>query len=101
MAVEIIEELRQPNLKLQFDIFHRQSLHGDVYDGLERLLPVIGHIQVASVPDRHELDSGELADSRLFDFIDAIGFEGLVGAEYHPRHDTICGLSWFAPYRRR
>lgn len=101
MAAEIMESLKQPNLKLQFDIFHRQSLHGDVYAGLEQLLPMIGHIQVAAVPHRHEPDSGELADSRIFAFIDAIGFRGLIGAEYHPRGDTVSGLSWFAPYRRR
>ncbi len=30
LALRIIDELRLPNLKLQFDIYHRQILHGDV-----------------------------------------------------------------------
>ena len=47
-----------PNLKLQFDIYHRQIMHGDVTMALERLLPMIGHVQVASVPHRAEPAEG-------------------------------------------
>jgi sugar phosphate isomerase/epimerase len=52
--------LRRWNLKLQFDFYHRQILHGDVTTALRRLMPLIGHIQIASVPSRSEPDGEEL-----------------------------------------
>ena len=93
-AARIIHELDLPNLALQFDIYHRQIIHGDVSKGLESLMPIIGHIQTASAPDRAEPGSGELDDFRLFRLIDALGYGGFVGCEYKPRAGTLEGLSW-------
>jgi hydroxypyruvate isomerase len=95
-AARIIQELAQPNLKLQFDIYHRQILHGDVIRGLEQLMPMIGHVQIASVPDRHEPGTGELDDFRLFETLDRLGYDRFVGCEYRPAAGTINGLSWRA-----
>jgi hydroxypyruvate isomerase len=100
-AVRLIEELARPNLKLQFDCYHRQILHGDVTIALRRLMPLIGHIQIASVPGRNEPDGEELNYPFLFEEIDRLGYEGFVGCEYRPRGGTREGLGWFAPYRAR
>ncbi|PWR22174.1 2-oxo-tetronate isomerase [Zavarzinia compransoris] len=99
-AEALIADLGLPNLRLQFDIFHRQILHGDVTAALRRLLPVIGHIQVAGVPERHEPDSGELRDGHIFRLLDDIGYGGFVGCEYVPRAGTLAGLGWFAAHLR-
>jgi hydroxypyruvate isomerase len=93
-AVETIKRLDRPNLKLQYDIYHRQILHGDVLKSLEALMPLIGHIQVASVPDRNEPGSGELNDFRVFQALDALGYAGFVGCEYRPANGTVAGLGW-------
>ena len=93
-AASIIAELALPNLKLQFDIYHRQILHGDVMKGLEALLPITGHVQVASVPKRHEPGTGELDDARIFRHLDALGYDGYVGCEYRPAGHTADGLAW-------
>lgn len=97
-AEQHIAAVARPNLKLQFDIFHRQLLHGDVIGGLQRMQPIIGHIQVASAPDRHEPETGELSDLRIFEHLDRMGYDGFVGAEYRPRQETTAGLGWFKPY---
>jgi hydroxypyruvate isomerase len=96
----LIAELALPNLKLQFDIYHRQILHGDVAMALRHLMPVTGHIQIASVPSRHEPDGEELNYRYLFDEIDRLGYGGFVGCEYNPRGRTLDGLGWFKPFRR-
>lgn len=88
-----------PNVAMQFDVYHRQILHGDMLTGLERLLPLIGHVQIASVPARNEPDTGELNDSRVFAALDQWGYSGFVGCEYRPKGSTLAGLGWFAPYR--
>jgi 2-dehydrotetronate isomerase len=93
--------LRRWNLKLQFDFYHRQILHGDVTTALRRLMPFVGHIQIASVPGRNEPDGEELNYPFLFQEIDRLGYEGFIGCEYRPRDGTREGLGWFAGYRRR
>jgi hydroxypyruvate isomerase len=99
LALDIIRAIGAPNLKLQYDIYHRQILHGDVMKSLEALLPLIGHIQVASVPARNEPGTGELDDDRIFRHLDAIGYSGFVGCEYRPAGKTLDGLGWLAPWR--
>lgn len=101
MAVEIIADLALPNVKLQFDIYHCQILHGDVTTRLRTMMPIIGHIQVASIPSRNEPGSEELNDAFLFAELDRLGYQGFIGGEYRPKAGTEAGLSWFAPYRNR
>ncbi|MFC3693915.1 2-oxo-tetronate isomerase [Chenggangzhangella methanolivorans] len=93
-AAEIIAALGRPNLKLQFDVYHRQILRGDVIRGLEELMPLIGHVQVASVPGRNEPGTGELDDFAVFAALDRLGYAGFVGCEYRPLGRTEDGLGW-------
>jgi hydroxypyruvate isomerase len=92
--------MKLPNLKLQFDIYHRQIVHGDVTIALRQMMPMIGHIQIASVPSRNEPAGEELNYPFLFDELDRLGYDGFVGCEYRPKAKTLDGLSWFAPYAR-
>ncbi|MDH4440870.1 MAG: hydroxypyruvate isomerase family protein [Rhizobium sp.] len=93
-AVDFVHESNASHVKLQFDVYHRQILHGDVIMALRQMAPVIGHIQIASVPERHEPLTGELDDRRIFAEIDAIGYQGYVGCEYRPAGGTREGLTW-------
>jgi hydroxypyruvate isomerase len=93
-AADLISELRLPNLKLQYDIYHRQILHGDVMKSLEALMPIIGHVQTASVPKRNEPGTGELDDARIFGHLDTLGYGCYVGCEYRPAGKTLDGLTW-------
>jgi hydroxypyruvate isomerase len=94
-AAALIAELKLANLKLQFDIYHCQIIHGDVTMRLRRLLPIIGHVQIASVPSRNEPDGEEVNYPFLFQELDLLGYEGFVGCEYRPRGRTVAGLDWF------
>jgi len=98
-AAGLVRDLALPNLKLQFDLYHCQILHGDVTTRLRALMPLVGHVQTASVPDRHEPGTGEMNDAFLFAELDRLGYAGFVGCEYNPASDTAAGLDWFAPYR--
>lgn len=97
-GIEAIDAVGAPNLLLQYDLFHMQIVEGDLAKTIERLLPRIGHMQVADVPDRHEPGTGEINFPWLFAHIDRLGYRGWIGAEYQPRGDTIEGLAWAAPY---
>jgi hydroxypyruvate isomerase len=97
-ARDLIEDLEIPNLKLQFDIYHCQIIHGDVTMHLREMMPITGHIQIASIPSRHEPEGEELNYPYLFDELDRLGYGGFVGCEYNPRGKTTDGLGWFRRY---
>ncbi|XP_069128137.1 putative hydroxypyruvate isomerase isoform X2 [Argopecten irradians] len=59
-AVEYIQKIDHPNLKLQFDVFHVQIMDGNLTGNLKKYLPHIGHVQIAQVPDRGEPTDGEV-----------------------------------------
>ena len=93
-AKSIIEEVGTDNLKLMFDCYHLQIMEGDISRRLEMLMPVIGHIQIASVPDRSEPDSGELDYRYVLKVLHNLGWNTPIGAEYKPRGTTDEGLEW-------
>ena len=93
-ARSVIHEVGEPNLGLQFDIYHRQVEQGDVIMAMREFRPLIRHYQIASPPDRGEPDDGELNYRTLFGEIGASGFTGFVGCEYRPRRGTVEGLRW-------
>ena len=97
-ARDLITELKIPNLKLQFDIYHCQIIHGDVTMRLREMMPITGHVQIASIPSRNEPDGEELNYPFLFTELDRLGYGGFVGCEYNPRAKTTDGLAWFKPY---
>jgi 2-dehydrotetronate isomerase len=94
-AVEIMRVLDHKNLAIQYDLHHAQRTQGNLGEFLENYLHVIGHVQVAGVPGRHEPDQlGEINWHFIFDMLDAHGYDGWVGAEYTPRAGTVQGLGW-------
>lgn len=93
-ALSVLEAVDRPNVKLMFDVYHVAVAQGDVLSRLHRVLPHIGHIQIAAVPSRAEPDEGEIAYDRVLRAIDATGYDGWIGCEYKPRKDTDAGLDW-------
>lgn len=93
-TLALIERVGEPNVKLQYDVYHMQIMEGDLARSLQRELPRIGHVQIADNPGRHEPGSGEINYPFLFDWLDRIGYTGWVSAEYIPAGDTAAGLGW-------
>jgi hydroxypyruvate isomerase len=98
-ALALMDEVGAPNLKLQYDVYHQQRTEGELAATIERLLPRIGHIQVADNPGRHEPGTGEIAWPFLFAHLDRIGYAGHVGCEYKPAGGTEAGLSWMERFQ--
>lgn len=98
-AADIIREVGQPNLRLMFDFYHIQILEGDVTRRFAALKPLIGHVQVASVPDRGAPDHGELDYAHVLKALAAEGWDRPIGAEYLPKGPTELTLGWLARYR--
>jgi hydroxypyruvate isomerase len=95
-ARAIIYEVGEPNLGLQFDLYHRQVEDGDVAVAIKEYAGLTRHYQIANPPDRGEPDEGDLNYRWLLQQIDASGYQGWVGCEYTPRRGTVEGLKWAA-----
>jgi len=99
-AIDVLDAAGEGNAFLQYDVFHMQIMEGDLAATIERLLPRIGHVQIADVPERHEPGTGEVNFDFLLAHLDALGYSGWVGCEYNPRGDTLEGLKWARSYLR-
>ena len=97
-AADIIAKAGRPNIRMQFDFYHVQIVGGDLLTRLEKYLPVIGHLQCAAVPSRHEPDEGEINYPAVFEAVDRLGYKGWIGCEYRPRGRTEDGLGWAKRY---
>lgn len=97
-ASEVITAIGEGTIALQFDLYHCQITEGDVTRHMAELLPMIAHMQIADVPERHEPGSGEIGWEYVFGRIDALGYKGFVGCEYRPAAETEAGLTWRKRY---
>jgi 2-dehydrotetronate isomerase len=97
-AANVIAKVGKANIRMQFDFYHVQIVGGDLIHRLEKFLPVIGHLQCAAVPSRHEPDEGEVNYPAVFEAVDKFGYRGWIGAEYRPRGRTEDGLGWARQY---
>jgi 2-dehydrotetronate isomerase len=97
-AADIIAKAGRPNIRMQFDFYHAQIVGGDLIHRLEKYLPVVGHLQCAAVPSRHEPDEGEINYKAVFEAVDRLGYKGWIGCEYRPRAPTEEGLGWAKAY---
>ncbi|SFD17282.1 hydroxypyruvate isomerase family protein [Tropicimonas isoalkanivorans] len=95
-AAAILEDVARPNVKLMFDCYHLQIMEGDLTRHLTERLPIIGHIQIASVPDRSEPDCGEVNYPHIYAHLETLGYKTPLGAEYKPRTTTDAGLGWLS-----
>lgn len=100
-ALEIIDAVGAPNLKVQMDLYHCQIVEGDLAARIRANLSYVDHMQIAGVPERHEPDSGEVNYPFLFGLLDDLGYDGWIGCEYRPRAGTRAGLGWLGPWLHR
>jgi hydroxypyruvate isomerase len=93
-ALSLIDEVGSDNLFFQYDVYHMQVMEGDLAETLRRNIGRIKHVQVADNPGRHEPGTGEINYPFIFRHLDAIGYDGWIGAEYKPATETARGLGW-------
>lgn len=92
-AIAACEAVNSPRLKVLFDIYHVQVMHGDVIASLRRCAPFLGHIHTAGVPGRNELDDHQELNYRgIGRALEVLGYEGYVGHELFPKGDRIAAL---------
>lgn len=91
-ALDVIAAAGQPNVALQYDVYHAIRMGEDPFAFIAANGPTIGHIQIADVPGRHQPGTGDIDWRALFDVIDESGYTGWVSLEYVPEGPTEEGF---------
>ncbi|MFN5291071.1 MAG: hydroxypyruvate isomerase family protein [Gemmataceae bacterium] len=89
----VLRKVGSPRIKLLFDIYHVQIMHGDVIRRIEQHKDVIAHIHTAGNPGRHELDENqEIQYLPIMKKLVQVGYKGFVGHEFIPTRNAREGL---------
>jgi len=91
-AFTIVDEVNSKNIKVLFDIYHQQIMEGNIIATVTKNIDKIGHFHGAGIPNRHELNNGELNYINIFNVIDNLGYKGYVGLEYFPIESPLKGI---------
>lgn len=92
--LSILAELNEPDLFLQYDIYHMTKMGEDAEKFILEQAARIGHIQFADNPGRGQPGTGQINFQRIFNAIRQSGYNGWVGAEYLPIGSTQQSLNW-------
>lgn len=91
IVADTVKAVGSPNVKLLFDVFHVQMMHGDVIGRLVKLLQggLVGHVHTAGCPGRGEIDlDQELNYPAIMRALVRGGYKGYVGHEHIPTFDS-------------
>jgi hydroxypyruvate isomerase len=92
-AVQVIQGVASPRLKLLYDIYHMQIMEGDVIATIKANYAHIAHFHTGGVPGRNEIDdTQELNYRRVMQTIADLGYTGFVGQEFVPKRDPLTSL---------
>lgn len=92
-CIEICQEVGSSHLKVLFDIYHVQIMHGDVIRRIHKSKDYLGHIHTAGNPGRGELDTKqEIYYPAVMQALLDVGYQGYVGQEFIPTRDAWEGL---------
>lgn len=84
-GVDVCKRVNSPRVKMLFDIYHVQTMDGDVCRNIQQNFPWIAHFHTGGVPGRHEIDDTQELNYRFIaKTIADLGFTGYIAHEYRP-----------------
>jgi hydroxypyruvate isomerase len=91
-GLDIVREVASPHVKLLLDAYHALMMDEDLVAAIGDDIELIGHVQVADAPGRHEPGTGEIDWERQLLALRELGYAGRWGMEYVPTTDTVVSL---------
>lgn len=92
-AFDLCRMLKNPRIKVLYDIYHMQLMEGNLTSTLLANLPLVGHLHVADVPGRKAPGTGEINYPNLLTAVARAGYTGYAGMEYWPSDDRAAELA--------
>jgi hydroxypyruvate isomerase len=92
-ASEILKAVKLPNVKLQFDFYHIERVHGQSLSIYQEYADIVGHVQIADHPGRHQPGTGEMDYQEILQRLNN-SYEGYIGLEYIPQGKSEESFEW-------
>jgi hydroxypyruvate isomerase len=94
-VAEFVTDVGRKNVRVQHDLYHMQTMEGNLVANLREYFGFIGHVQIADCPGRGEPGTGEIHYPYVLGELERLGYEGYVGLEYNPTTEaTEESLKW-------
>lgn len=93
LALDIIEEVDSPNLRLLYDVFHSNVMGEDLEEVLKGRIHLVQHVQFADNPGRNEPGTGTIDWPLTVSKLQALGYDGAVGLEYQPTKPSLDSIA--------
>ena len=99
-AVDLIDAVGPDKVKLLFDLYHMQQTEPSLTGAIHDCAPMIGHVQFADTPGRHEPGTGRIDFAAALKALSDAGYDGDLSAEYRATGRTADSLSWMDDFKR-
>ncbi|PDQ34807.1 MAG: hypothetical protein B5766_09460 [Candidatus Lumbricidophila eiseniae] len=87
-GLDIVREVGSPHLKLLLDAYHALVMGEHFEEVIGEDIALIGHVQVADIPGRHEPGTGKIDWAQQLGILRGLGYTGSFGMEYMPTVET-------------
>jgi hydroxypyruvate isomerase len=91
-GLDIVEAVGNPALQLLCDVYHSAVSGENLAAALADRMHLVGHVQVADTPGRHEPGSGVIDWPQVMNVLREDGYQGELGLEYLPAGGTLESL---------
>lgn len=88
LAARVLDAVRKPNVRLQFDSYQAQVIHGNAVDIWRRYGLRAAHIQLGDAPGLVAPGDGDIDFATLLRDVRNSGYDGWMSAQYKPGHRT-------------
>jgi hydroxypyruvate isomerase len=92
-GLDIVDAVGSPRLRLLLDVYHALMMGEDLAAEVGPDAALIGHVQVADLPGRHEPGTGEVDWDAALRTVRDLGYAGPFGMEYVPSTDSALSLN--------
>lgn len=99
IALRFIKEIKAPRLKFLYDLYHASQQGLDIFQPIKDEINEIGHIQIADYPGRNQPGTGMIDFKKLFNLLEQVGYQGVIGLEYKPVGSVADHFSWINKYQ--
>ena len=102
LAARVLDAVKKPNVRLQFDSYHAQVIHGDAVDVWRRYGLRAAHVQFGDAPGRVAPGRGKVQFAKLMEAMAETDYSGWISAEYSPGdRPTEESLLWIKKLRSK
>jgi hydroxypyruvate isomerase len=83
-VLQLIGETGADNVRFQLDLYHLAVAGEDPLESIARAGSLVGHVQFADYPGRHEPGTGTFSFAAILEALASVGYADRIGLEYVP-----------------